>query len=403
MTRAGAAARPDAIRRHNLSLLLTQIHRDGVITRAELTQRLGLSRSTIGALVADLTELGLVTESVPTGGARAGRPSYLVGPRSDGPFAVAVDVDITHITTAAVAIGGEVLHRHVIETGPEPSPPLAVAQHVVDAVGVLQDAVGADTWPVGIGVSMPGTVNRHTGTVVFAPNLLWRHEPFGAMLAQMAPGSIPIAIGNDADLAVLAEHLRGAGRDCDDVIYLVGRVGVGAGIVVNGAPLRGHDGHAGEVGHNVFDPAGPACHCGKHGCIETYIGENALFELAGRRFPPTVDDVAALFADAHAGDERAAAAVRTVAEALGRAVADMVNVLNPERVILGGSLAEVFHFAGEDVAESVRRNAMATAPEMVQLCTPGLGEDSSLLGAAELAFTQLLADPAHLTISVSAG
>jgi predicted NBD/HSP70 family sugar kinase len=387
------AARPDAIRRHNLGLLLGQVHRDGDLTRAELTQRLGLSRSTIGALVADLTDLGLVEQRVPSGGDRAGRPSHVVGPRTDGPFAIAVDVDITHVTTAAIGIGGEVLHRHVMATEPSPSPPEVVARQILDAVKVLQTEVGAAAWPVGVGVSVPGTVNRHTGTVEFAPNLLWRNEALGVILADVMPATLPVAIGNDADLAVLAEHLRGTARDCDDVVYLIGRVGVGAGIIANGTPLRGYAGHAGEVGHNVVDPSGPPCHCGKRGCIETYIGENALLQLAGRRLTPTVEHITQLFADAIGGDQQAATAVRKVAEALGRAVASMVNVLNPQKVILGGSLAAVYEFAPDEVVESLNKNTMAPTRDSVQLCLPGLREDSALLGAAELAFSRLLDDP----------
>lgn len=387
------AARPDAIRRHNLGLLLGQIHRDGALTRAELTQRLGLSRSTIGALVADLAELGLVDERVPVGGARAGRPSHVVGPRADGPFAVAVDIDITHVTTAAVGLGGTVLARHVVATDPSPAPPEAVARHIVEAVPALQSQVGGDAWPIGIGVSVPGTVNRRDGLVEFAPNLVWRHEAFGAILGALAPPDLPVVIGNDADLAVLAEHLRGAGRGCDDLIYLIGRIGVGAGIICSGIPLSGHDGYAGEVGHNVVDASGPPCHCGKRGCVETYIGENALFALAGRRETPTEERVEALFADAVAGDERAAAAIRSVAESLGRAVASLVNVLNPQKVVLGGSLACVFRFAREDVERALDSYALATARRAVELCAPGLGTDSALLGAAELAFARLIEDP----------
>ncbi|HEX2549983.1 MAG TPA: helix-turn-helix domain-containing protein, partial [Nocardioidaceae bacterium] len=115
----GSAARPDAIRRHNLALILGHVHRDGFLTRAELTQRLGVSRSTIAALVADLIELGLVTESVPTGGDRVGRPSHVVGPREDGPYVVAVDVDVSQVITAAIGIGGDVLARQVVITGAE--------------------------------------------------------------------------------------------------------------------------------------------------------------------------------------------------------------------------------------------------------------------------------------------
>jgi predicted NBD/HSP70 family sugar kinase len=387
------AARPDAIRRHNLGLLLGQVHHDGELTRAELTQRLALSRSTIGSLVADLTALGLLDERVPNGGARAGRPSHVVGPRPDGPYAIAVDIDVTHLTIAAVGIGGRVLNRHTLPMDPTPSPPELVARHIVAEAAEVGGRVGIGAWPVGIGVSVPGTVDRHSGTVGFAPNLTWRHEEFGAMLAELAPPGLPVVVGNDADLAVLAEHLRGSGRGCDDVIYLIGRIGVGAGIIVNGAPLRGHDGHAGEVGHNVVDVSGPPCHCGKRGCVETYVGENALLELAGRRGTANAQSVAAVFVDAAAGDERASAAVRAVAAALGRTVASLVNVLNPERVLLGGSFAEVFRLAGEQMVRALDSHTMETSRNAVQLCTPGLGDDSSLLGAAELAFASLLADP----------
>jgi predicted NBD/HSP70 family sugar kinase len=384
------AARPDTIRAHNLGLLLSEIHREGALTRAELTQRLHLSRSTVGALVADLTELGILDERIPTGGSRAGRPSHVVGPSAAGPYAVAVDIDIGRVTSAAIGIGGHVLAREQAVTA---SAPDAVARCIVDACTGLREQVSPEAWPIGIGVSVPGTVSRSDGLVEFAPNLEWRHAGFGALLAAMVPDGLAVRIGNDADLAVLAEHLRGNGRGCDDLVYLMGRVGVGAGIVVNGAPLRGHDGFAGEVGHNIVDSSGPLCHCGKRGCVETYVGEAALMKLAGRRAAPTTDRVAAVFADAHRGEQRAADAVRSVAESLGRAVAGLVNILNPQRVVLGGSLASVYDFAGDLVEKSVTANTMARLSEGVQLCVPGLGDDSSLLGAAELAFAGLLDDP----------
>lgn len=392
MTRV-PVARLDSIHRHNLGRLLREVHRGGELTRAQLTQRLDLSRSTVGALVAELTKLGLLDERVPSGGHRAGRPSHVVCPRPDGPYAVAVDVHVTHLTVAAVGVGGHVLSRHTLTMDPSPTPPERVARHIVAAAAEVGGEVGPDTWPVGIGISVPGTVDWRSGVVDFAPNLTWRHQEFGAMVGALAPSGLPVLVGNDADLAVFAEHLRGSARDCDDVIYLMGRIGVGAGIIADGAPLRGHDGHAGEVGHTVVDPSGPPCHCGKRGCLETYVSEQALLELAGRQVPATAQNVTALFADATAGDELAGAAVRAVAEALGRAIASLVNLINPERVLLGGSFAQVLDLASEEMARAVGRYTMGSPRNAVQLCAPALGEDSSLLGAAELAFSPLLADP----------
>ena len=390
-------ARPEAVRRHNLALMLGHVHRDGALTRAELTGRLGLSRSTIGALVADLTDLGLVEEWVPSGGRRAGRPSHVVGPRPRGPYVVAVDVDLTHVTTAVVGVGGSVLARCVTPLEPdEAADPGAVAGRVLQAIPRLRAAADLPLEPVSIGVSVPGTVDRDRRLVVFAPNLGWREVDFAASLGEhplALTTDPPVVVGNDADLAVLAEHTRGGARDCDDVIFLVGRIGVGAGIIANGAPVLGHFGYAGEIGHNVVDPAGPHCHCGKRGCLETYVGEVALLELAGVAEPPTVTRVHAVFEGARAGDPLPLTAVRQVAEATGRMLAMLVNTLNPQRMLLGGSFADVLDIARSEIETALDNYVLDQHTADVELLAPGLGEDSALLGAAELAFAPLLDDP----------
>lgn len=388
-----AAARPDAIRRHNLSLVLTHIHQDGAITRAELTQRLKVSRSTVGALVADLIALGLVDEEVPGRGSGVGRPSHVVGPHRSGPFVVAVDLDVTHVTVAAVGLGGTVLAKETVLTDPASLSPEAAARLIVDAIPRLQKAGCPTAHPAGIGVSVPGTVDRHNGHVGVAPNLEWKDAPLGARLAAIAPDGLPVVIGNDADLAVLAEHRRGNARGCDDVVFVMGRVGVGAGIIAGGNQLRGFDGHAGEIGHDVVDATGPVCHCGKRGCVETYVGDGALLAGAGRDGAPTEAAVTAVYADAARGDEAALRSVHAVAEALGRATASLINTLNPERVLLGGSLAHLLDVARPQFEDALGRYALETQSASVQVLQPALGTDSALLGAAEVAFRPLLDDP----------
>jgi predicted NBD/HSP70 family sugar kinase len=390
--RTSGAVRPDDIRQHNLSLVLSHVHRDGALTRAELTQRLHLSRSTVGALVGDLAQLGLVEEVVPSGGAGVGRPSHVVAPPAHGPYAVGVDVDIAHVTVAAIGLGGSITSREVIPTDRDVTPDQLV-RLVRDAVPRLRTTVGPAGRICGVGVSVPGTVDLQTGRIGVAPNLGREDVPLGEMLEGIAPSGTPVVIGNDADLAVLAEHQRGNARDCDDVVFLIGRIGVGAGIIINGIPVHGRDGHAGEIGHNVLDPSGPLCHCGKRGCIETFLGESALLELAGRPLPRTDEKVAALFADARAGDPAAVRALAQVAEPLGRAIAHLLNILNPERVVVGGSMGEVLELARDEVESAVERYAFALSRPGVELVLPAFGTDSALLGAGEVAFTALLADP----------
>ncbi len=383
-------ARPDAIRRHNLGLLLGHVHRDGPLTRADLTQRLGVSRSTVGALVADLTALGLVQESVPVGGEGVGRPSHLVGPHAQGPLVIGVDVAITHLTSAAVAVGGTVLSRETVITGGQRLTPEQAADQIAAAVRRLTASLGRPILEVG--VSIPGTVDRHTRTVGAAPNLDWQDVRLGELLDARLGPDLPVSVGNDADLSVLVEVGRGSARGCHDVVYLIGRIGVGAGIVVNGVPLIGRDGRSGEIGHNVVQTDGPPCHCGKRGCLETIIGDAALLALAGRDVEPTEEHVAAVFADAHAGDERALGAVRGVADWIGLALGDLVNMLNPQRVILGGSLASVLEIARPEVEKALEHYAFDPR-HPVELVVPRFGNDSALLGAAELAFASLLEDP----------
>ena len=390
--RRASAVRPDEIRQHNLSLVLSNVHRDGALTRAELTQRLHLSRSTVGALVGDLAQLGLVEEVVPSGGERVGRPSHVVAPHAHGPYAVGVDVDIAHVTVAAIGLGGTISAREVIPTEREVSPEQLVGL-VAEALPRLRADVGSSGRVCGVGVSVPGTVDLRTGRIGVAPNLGWEDVPLGDLLRDVVPSGAPVVIGNDADLAVMAEHQRGNARDCDDVVFLIGRIGVGAGIIINGVPVHGRDGQAGEIGHNVLDPGGPLCHCGKRGCIETFLGENALLALAGRPLPRTDARVAALFKDARNGDEGALRAIAAVAEPLGRAIANLLNILNPERVVLGGSMGEVLELTRPEVVGAVERYSFGLSHPGVELVLPAFGTDSALLGAGEVAFTALLADP----------
>ncbi|MGN6607334.1 MAG: ROK family protein [Jatrophihabitans sp.] len=389
--RASPAARPDAIRRHNLSLVLDHIHRDGALTRAELTQRLTVSRSTIGALVTDLVDLGLVTESVPSGNDRAGRPSHVVRPAPDGPYVLAVDLDVTGVSAAAVGIGGAVLARRSAEwskQGP-PTPKRAVAVIARLLAEVQQAHTGR---AVGIGVSVPGTVDHDTGVVSNAPNLDWHAVPFGPMLSSRAPIDLPVHLGNDADLGVLAEHRRGNGRGVDELVLIMGRVGVGAGIMVDGKLLHGRYGRAGEIGHNIVDGRGPRCHCGRRGCLETYVGDAALLDLAGRAGPPTTPAVATLFNDARGGNKQAMTAVRKVAASLGHGIAALVNTIDPQRVILAGSSTHVLDIAHDELLGGLRRNVFGEGPD-VELAPPALGADLALVGAAEIAFGSLLTDP----------
>jgi predicted NBD/HSP70 family sugar kinase len=368
----------------------------GPTARSRLTSVLGLNRSTIGDLTGELVAAGLVREEPGRAeqadrSSTGGRPSYVVTPESKLIQVLAVDVGVTGLTVARVGLGGAVLSRR------EQRHRRGAHGHrgVVTAIGTvaseLLDEVGSDVTVVGAGVAVPGMVRRRDGQVRHAPNLGWQDVPLGAVLADRL--GLPVTVGNDADLGIRAEHMRGAAAGVGDAVFLSGRSGVGAGVISGGHALGGRAGYAGEVGHTIINPAGLLCHCGSRGCWETECGEERLLELAGRPAGGGLRGVADVAAAADDGDEVARAALEQVATWLGRGVANVVNVLNPEVVIVGGALEVVFAAAEATVRAEMELAALGPLVEQVCILPPYLGADSTLVGAAELAFDALLADP----------
>ncbi|WP_332662632.1 ROK family protein [Aeromicrobium sp.] len=385
--RSGVGTNQEDVRRHNLGTALGHVHRAGRISRAELTARMGLNRSTIAGLVTELESLGLADQAKPSGTRiGAGRPSVDVKART-GAYVLAVDLRVDGLTVARVGLGGVIRSR---ATGPVPPDhdPDAIAASVVDLMRLVVRDVEPGAALVGVGLGVPGIIRGDDGLVRLAPNLGWRDVPFTKILAErLGPIGMPV-LGNDADLGALAEHLRGAGVGVDDLVYLSGEVGVGAGVIVGGRKLEGAGGYAGEIGHLPFIPDGKLCHCGARGCWETEIGAPAIALAIGC----PADQVGAL-GEFLEGVHEATPDLRIVGRHLGRGLAGAVNLLNPRVIVLGGYLRSLFPLVREDVDAELAVHALTAPREQVLVTLPGLGGDSVLHGAAELAFEPLLADP----------
>lgn len=393
-----SATRPDEVRRHNLRVVLGELHLRGPLTRAQLTQDTGLNRSTIGSLVETLDRRGLVTQSPPQRRQGAGRPSHVVGPRRDGPYALAVDIDAGQLVVAAVGIGGDVLARRSCTYPGEQMPPAYVVQRIAEACTAVRSTLDGGAWVAGMGVSVPGAVRRRDGRVLVAPNLGWRDVALGELVEDVLGGDWPVVTGNDADLGALAEHRRGSARGVDDVLFVVGRVGVGGGIISGGLPLQGASGLTGEIGHIVIDPTGPRCICGNRGCLETYLGDSAFARSRGRRSRPGTDAVDAVVRAAAAGDPQALRTMQDAASWLGRGLASLASVLNPAVIVIGGHLAALQAAHGDLVRDAFDANMRAAPGADIEIRLSTLGRDSALLGAAEVGFAPLLADPVDSSV-----
>jgi predicted NBD/HSP70 family sugar kinase len=383
-----AGATQDEVRRHNLGGLLQLLHVNGAASRSDLTALTGLNRSTVGVLTTELAEAGLVREDTPVGRGGAGRPSIVVRPESHRVYVLALDVGVDHLVAARVGLGGEVLDRRDLRLPRRRHKPAKVLDDIDRLTRSMTDSAPPDAMCVGVGVGVCGIVSREDGLVRFAPNLAWVDVPFGAEIANRLGTGLPVVVGNDADFGAVAEHVRGAARDARNLVYLSGEVGVGGGIILDGELMNGAGGYGGEVGHMIVHPKGKLCRCGARGCWETEVGENAALEAAGMPGGTVADLIAA----AASGDAVACAGLRKVGRWLGIGVANLVNIFNPEVVIFGGLMRELYPVTEQSVRSELSR-ALAAPRQQVRLAVPGLAGDSTLLGAAETAFAPLLDDP----------
>lgn len=387
-------ASPESVRRHNLSLLLRHLHHSGALSRSEIGSTLGLTRSTIGELVADLGARGLVLAGDPARLGSPGRPSMVVGPNPEGAAAITAEIEVNSLSVAVVGLGGRILHLARVVHQPRR---LAYEQTIEDVAALIQSArasIPAHCWIAGLGIAVAGVVRRADGLVHFAPNLGWRDVPLGRLVADRLGSGLPLQIANEADLGAVAEHTWGAGIGVDHLIYLSSAVGVGGGLVIDGRPLVGAAGCAGEVGHVQVNPTGARCRCGGVGCWETEIGGPALLRRAGsakRGLKP--EDVARVLREATAGDPVALSAVEETARWLGAGLSGLVNTFNPQRVVLGGYLGNMWPLVEEIVQAELRTRVMAPALDVVEIRPAQLGAEASLLGAAELVLTRVLDEP----------
>jgi predicted NBD/HSP70 family sugar kinase len=386
----------EELRRVNTSALLTWVHYHGPTTRARLTRELGLNRSTIGDLTSLLSEIGLVEELAPNPvlrpgerARRSGRPSLVVSPRVEvGVLAVMLDVD--RIVTGVVGLGGEMHQRR----GRLHQPGVHDVQPVVDsAAQMCREVLSAvpDMAVLGVGISVPGLVRSADGLVHFAPNLGWTDVHVVDLLAEAL--GLPVVVGNDADLGVLAEHLYGAAMGASEVAYVGGTVGIGGGFLVRGQPLRGAEGYAGEVGHLMVDSEGPLCRCGSRGCWEAKIGANRLLSAAGRLTGGGRAAVQEVVLAAENGDRTARRALDDAAYWMGFGLRALARLFNPEIVVLGGTLGQVLDACPDRVLATLHDGDGVDFAQNITVRSGALGADAPLQGAAEIALAPLLSDP----------
>jgi N-acetylglucosamine repressor len=384
------------IRAINRSLVLNTIKSGGPISRTQVARRTGLSPATVSGITAELMADGLIFEKAP-GDSRGGRRPILLALNPRGGYVVGVKLTETQAVGALTDLEATVVAKQTLPlSGRTPEAVIATLAGAVD--GLLREGHVRRKQLLGVGIGVAGIVHAEAGILRQSPFLGWRDLPLRDMLRDRL--HVPVYIDNDVNTLTLAERWFGAGQGVDHfLVVTVGR-GVGMGIVLNGQFYRGTAGGAGEFGHTVVDPEGPLCDCGKRGCLEALVGDPGLLRMASEAFDrgemaerPASPE--ALLASAQAGEEGARAVLSRAGEILGCCLANLINVFDPQLIIISGEGVRAGEWLFGPMRQSIDRHVMPGLAGDTEIRIDRWDDDAWARGAASLVLRELFESPVH--------
>ena len=395
-------ARQDALRPHNLALVLQHIAAGDPVTRARIAADTGLTKTTVSSLVDDLVSARLVVELGPEARGEIGRPGSALALDPGGYAGIGLEINVDYIAVCLANLVGEVRYLRTRARDNRSQSPAKVLGRAVRMIGTaLARAEAARLTVAGLGVAVPGPVETDSGLLRLAPNLGWVDVPVAAILADRLAGhDLAVVVDNEANLAALGELWFGGHHDLADFIHVSGEIGVGGGVVLSEELFRGVRGFAGEIGHVVVQPDGPRCRCGARGCLEQVAGQEAILRAAGltgavgTSIGQPGGSVAELLARARAGDPATLRAVESAGRALGIGLSATVNVVDPSTVVLGGLYAALEPWLRGPLLEELSERAITHRWSPVQLLASRLGPDAAVRGAAGVVVKRVLSEPA---------
>ncbi|TDW92497.1 ROK family transcriptional regulator [Kribbella sp. VKM Ac-2566] len=404
----GVAADHVSLRRNNLSVVLRHVRDLGPRSRARIAEETGLNKATVSSLVAELVERGLLREGLADSSRALGRPGQLVELDGTGVCGVGAEINVDYLAVAALDLAGDVVLEKRVPVDVAHLEPGATLDRLA---GLVREAVAAvearNGQLAGVTLAVPGLVQVETGELKLAPNLGWGELSVAQeMRMRLGEPTYPLHVDNEANLAALAAYaeLRGTeGESMHDLVLLTGAVGVGGGVVAGGHLMRGGHGYSGEVGHMPVAPPGRTCGCGRTGCWETVVGLTALLHKATDRDDPVRDPaldveqrLAGITRRAEAGDARTLSALKDVGTWLGIGGAILVNILNPDVLVLGGYFAVLGPWLKEPLEKAIQERVIAPDGGGCRVVRSELGFAAAVRGGAQISLDQVFVDPTRI-------
>jgi len=392
------------VRKLNTATVLHLLRTAAPISRAELAKQTGLNRSTVSSIVNQLLENDLARETeLQREG--VGRPGMSLTLNPNGGAAIGVELGVDFISVVLTDLLAQVRWRVYVDVDSE----LGQAAIVNQAEGIIDDVLAetavSNLRVFGIGVGVPGLVDVQSGVIKLAPNLQWQDVPIKAMWQERF--QLPVYVENEANAAALGEHYFGVAQETNDFIYLSAGVGLGGGIMLQGQLFRGSGGYAGEIGHMTINVDGAQCSCGRRGCWETVVGPRAVERLIRSQIREGADSLLTNMAQgnvetisfdqiveaAQQGDGVAKTALQKVAISLGVGIANLVNVFNPEMIVLGGRLRLAAELITPTIIKTVQQNSLQHPLENVKFANSAHGAEACVMGAIALVMDNVLREP----------
>jgi predicted NBD/HSP70 family sugar kinase len=365
-----------ALRELNRQRVISSLLGSGPLTQAELARKTGLSTATVFNIVKMMVASGSI-ETHPT--TSSGRRALLVRLRNNGAVAVGVDFGRRHVRIVVATLGFEVVaEQHVVlPLGHRAEASLDRASQLLS--GMLEEQNIPPAAVLGVGVGIPGPIDRRTGTVVQGAIL---PEWVGIHLKDLEKLlHFQVVFDNDANLGALAEVTWGTHNIVKNLVFVKIGSGIGAGLILGGHPFSGNFGITGEIGHQAIADNGIPCHCGNRGCLETVASTSAMMALLGTRVPVTTSDI---IRNALAGDAATLRVMDDAGAAIGRGLASIANLINPEVIVIGGPLASLGQILLAPITRGLLRHAVPSVGEATRLVMSSLGDRAEALGGASL-------------------
>ena len=384
----------DLIRALNRSTVLGMIKTYGPIARVEIARRSGLSPATISTITAELIEENLVYEKA-AGDSSGGRPPILLALNPKGGFVVGIKLTETNATAALTNLEAMVITKRTLELSSQ-SPDLVVKDLAYLVSALLKESRLEKQQLLGVGVGMAGIVDAYQGVLRQSPTLGWQDVNLADMLEDQV--GVPVYLENDVNTLTITEKWFGAGQGVDNFLTVsIGR-GVGMGIVSNGQFYRGARGGAGEFGHIVVDPEGPQCECGKRGCLETFAGDLGLLRAASEavqrgEIGQPVSNIEELISLAASGNQGAQAVFAKAGQVLGRSIANLINIFNPQKILISGEGVRAGKWLLDPMCQAVDIYVMPGLRQDTEIQIDPLGDDAWARGAAGLVLRELFESP----------